>query len=84
MADNTQNLPVVEQNPTDPAFVADPYPFYSSLRAMGDFVYWADYDLPVATTHAAVSDVMRHPSLGRAVPKAVQTPPDPALAAFTA
>lgn len=84
MGENSQNLPVVEQDPTDASFVADPYPFYAELRAIGDFVFWANYDLPVATTHAAVSEVLRHPSMGRAVPEALATAPNPALAKFTA
>ncbi len=78
------NLPVVEQDPTDPAFAQDPYGFYASLRAKGDFVFWAEYGLPVATTHAAVSEVLRHSAMGRAVPKVLVRQPEPALAAFNA
>ena len=66
MAKHTPELPVVEQDPTEESFVGDPYPFYARLRALGSFVFWKDYDMAVATTHAAVSQVLRHPSMGRA------------------
>lgn len=58
----------VDQSPTNPAFVQDPYPFYRRLRALGDFVFWTDYAVPMATTHVAATSVMRHPRLGRRVP----------------
>ncbi len=41
---------------------------------MGDFVFWQDYDMPVATTHTAVSQILRHKSMGRAVPKSLAQP----------
>ena len=59
----------VTQSPTDPGFVQNPYPFYRDIRALGDFVFWNDYGLPMATTAAAVNAVMRHPKLGRQVPE---------------
>lgn len=62
-------MQMVQQSPTEPEFVRDPYPFYARLRAMGDFVAWKDFALPVATTSAAVNAVLRHPRLGRAVPE---------------
>lgn len=68
MTNAAMKSPVVEQDPTDPAFVADPYAFYARLRALGDLVYWRDYGMTVATTHAAVMQVMRHRSMGRARP----------------
>ena len=61
-------MELVQQSPTDPDFVQDPYPFYAGLRAMGDFARWEDFGLPVATTSAAVNAILRHPKLGRAVP----------------
>lgn len=61
-------MPVVEQDPTDADFVANPYAFYSRLRALGDLVYWQDYEMAVATTHTAVNHVMRHAGMGRQVP----------------
>ena len=59
----------VTQSPTDAEFVQNPYPFYRDIRALGDFVLWEDYDLPMATTSAAVNAVMRHPKLGRQIPE---------------
>mgnify|MGYP001822110455 CR=1 FL=1 len=62
-------LKQVTQSPTDPGFVQNPYPFYRDIRALGDFVFWEDFGLPMATTAAAVNAVMRHPKLGRQVPE---------------
>ncbi len=84
MSNASRTLPIVEQDPTDPEFVNDPYSFYRSIRARGDFVFWKDYDLAVATTHKAVAQTLRHPELGRAVPQALLQPAQPALAAFEA
>lgn len=53
------------QSPTDPAFVQNPYPFYDRARAEGEVVFWQDYDLPVAVSHAAVSAVLRDRRMGR-------------------
>ena len=77
-------LETVDQSPVDPAFVQNPYPFYSRLRAMGDFVVWRDYGLPVATTHEAVMAVLKHRDLGREIPEGAQEPPRPELAPFYA
>ena len=63
------HLPVVEQDPTDPSFVQDPYNFYRHIRSLGDFVFWKEYDRPIATTQAGVAQVLKHPKLGRAVPE---------------
>lgn len=63
------NIPEVEQDPTEAGFVQDPYAFYSRIRAMGDFVYWRDYDMVMATTHAAVTQILKHPRMGRRVPE---------------
>ncbi|CTQ51055.1 cytochrome P450 [Jannaschia donghaensis] len=60
------------QSPTDPAFVQDPYPFYDRLRDAGPLAFWADYDMPVAASHAAVSALLRDRRFGREDP----FPPD--------
>lgn len=60
--------PRVSQDPEDQAFSANPYPFYRRIRAQGDFVFWEDLGLTVATTHVAATLVLRHPKLGRRVP----------------
>jgi cytochrome P450 len=58
----------VGQSPTDPDFVQDPYRFYDRARDAGQLVRWDDYDMPVATTFAAVDRLLRHRNLGRAHP----------------
>ena len=62
------DLPMVSQDPRDPAFVQNPYPFYRKLRALGPLVWWTEYNRAMATTQAAVSTVLRHPGMGREVP----------------
>mgnify|MGYP001814865854 FL=1 len=74
----------LSQSPTDPAFVQDPYPFYRVARASGDFVYWEEYGMPVATTHEAVDRIMKSRKMGREVPPERQKPIRPELAAFYA
>ena len=58
----------VSQSPTDPGFVADPYPFYDRMRAGGDLVWWDDYALPCAVSHAAVHGLLRDRRFGRENP----------------
>lgn len=72
------------QSATDPAFVQDPYPFYDRLRAAGDIVFWEDYGMPMATTHAAVSALMKDRRLGRARPDFTWDIDDEVLGAFNA
>ncbi|MEO1454004.1 MAG: cytochrome P450 [Pseudomonadota bacterium] len=55
----------LSQSPTDPGFVQNPYPFYARARAAGDIIWWDDYALPMATSHAAVSAVLKDRRLGR-------------------
>ena len=72
----------VDQSPVDPGFVRNPYSFYARIRSMGDFVFWNDYGLPVATTHEAVMAVLKHRDLGREIPQAKRIEPRPSLAPF--
>jgi len=65
---NATPVPRVSQDPKDPAFSANPYPFYSEIRALGDFVYWEDLEMIVATTHVASTAVLRSQDLGRERP----------------
>jgi cytochrome P450 len=58
----------LSQSPTDPAFVQDPYPFYDRARASGDLFFWTDYNLPCATSHAAVGALLKDRRLGREAP----------------
>ena len=64
-------LPRVSQDPNDPEFYGNPYDFYREIRALSEFVYWEDYGMVVATTHAANAALMKHPKLGRAPIEAV-------------
>jgi cytochrome P450 len=63
------------QDPTDPGFVQDPYPFYDRLRAAGPLAYWVDYDMPMAASHAVVGTLLRDRRFGREDPA---PPPRPA------
>ena len=75
-------LPVVEQDPQDPEFVQNPYPFYQRIRALGDFVFWKDYNMAMATTHVAVGSVMKSRKLGRQVPLGRRKPVPAGLEPF--
>ena len=74
----------LRQSPTDPDFVQDPYPFYRRARALGHFVFWEDYGLPMATTHEAVSRVLKSRKVGREIPEEKRRPVRPELAPFYA
>ncbi len=53
-------------DPTDPAFVAEPYSGLAAARARGGPIQWHDgLGLWVTTTHAAADDVLRDRRLGR-------------------
>jgi len=67
-------MAVLQQSPTDPEFVQNPYPFYESARRQGKIVYWQDYGMPCALSHAAVSQILRDRRFGR-VPVAPQPQP---------
>ncbi|MEM6387425.1 MAG: cytochrome P450 [Pseudomonadota bacterium] len=77
-------IPTVEQDPLEPDFVANPFPRYADWRAKGDFVFWAEYGLPVATTHSAVTQTLRHPAMGRARPGAMSLSANDSLSPFEA
>ena len=56
------------QSPTAPDFVQNPYRFYDRARAAGDLFYWTDYRMVCATSHRAVSALLRDRRLGREDP----------------
>lgn len=58
----------LNQSPTDPAFVQNPYPFYDRARANGDFVWWTEYDMTCAVSHKMVHAVLRDRRMGRECP----------------
>ena len=68
-------METLSQSPTDPAFVQDPYPFYDRARASGDLVRWDEYGMVCATSHRAVSALMRDRRFGREAPEPLGFPP---------
>ena len=74
----------LQQSPTDPAFVQDPYPFYRVARSRGDFIFWEDYAMVMATTHEAVNRVLKSKKMGREVPAERRKPVRPGLELFYA
>ncbi|WP_322893532.1 MULTISPECIES: cytochrome P450 [unclassified Yoonia] len=57
-----------QQSPTDPVFIQNPYPFYDSSRAAGDFFWWDEYAMACAVSHKAVHAVLRDRRMGRECP----------------
>lgn len=53
-------------DPTDPAFVADPYPVYARLRAEAPVVHHAAHGSWLVSRHADVDRVLRDRAFGRA------------------
>lgn len=68
-----RRMKTVQQSPTEPEFVQNPYPFYRAARDQGDLVYWQDYDMPAAMSHAAVQALLRDRRFGREVPPELAT-----------
>ncbi|WP_043917931.1 cytochrome P450 [Jannaschia aquimarina] len=64
-----------DMSPVEPGFVQDPYPFYDRLRAAGPLAWWQDYSMPMASSHAVVSALLRDRRFGREDPA---PPPRPA------
>lgn len=54
-------------DPRDPAFVANPYPDYAQLRALGPAVTWDALGLTCFTRHAEVNALLRDRRFGRQV-----------------
>ena len=79
-----------DQDPREPAFVQDPYPFYARMRLQGPVFRWRQYGHLCAAGFAEVNALLRDRRFGRVVSdaetrKALGWPePDPALADFHA
>lgn len=58
----------LQQSPTDPEFVQDPYPFYARARARGPVHLWSDYGMPAVFDFANVHALLRDRRFGREVP----------------
>ena len=65
-------LPRLTQSPHDPAFQANPYPFYERVRAAGDLVVWEEYGIPVTASFALADRVFRDRRFGREAPARVR------------
>jgi len=57
----------VRLSPTDPAFVADPYPAYAAIRQACPVFLWEDYGFPCLAGHADVAAALRDRRLGRQI-----------------
>lgn len=62
----------LSQSPTEPGFIQNPYPFYARARAAGPLMFWEDYGMVMATSHAAAGAIFKDRRFGR-VPL---TPPE--------
>ena len=67
-------MKIFSQSPTEPTFVQNPYPVYDQARAMGDVVWWKEYDMPAAVSHRAVRMILGNRELGREPPTATKCP----------
>ncbi len=65
MTASTTALPDTDLDLAGADFVADPYPALAGLRRLGPLVRHRATGLLLATTHAAVSETLRHRGLGR-------------------
>jgi len=75
---------ILNQSPTDPAFVQDPYTFYEKARRDTPVAYWEDYGMLAAFDHATVHALLRDKRLGREVPTELRKPVPDHLQAFAA
>mgnify|MGYP005987969253 FL=1 len=75
---------ILNQSPTDPAFVQDPYAFYEKARRDTPVAYWADYGMLAAFDHATVHALLRDKRLGREIPAELRKPVPDHLQAFDA
>ncbi|WP_371169947.1 cytochrome P450 [Aliiroseovarius sp. 2305UL8-7] len=55
----------LQQSPTDPDFIQNPYDFYDRARAGGDLFFWDEYDMPMAVSFGAVNALLRDRRFGR-------------------
>ncbi len=68
-------------NPTDPDFLADPYPTYARLRADTPIFFYEPWGKWIVTRHGDVSALLRDRRLGRVLEN-VKVRTDPEHAAF--
>ena len=70
LSSNPLALPEFGQNLRDAGFVQDPYAAYDRMRALGPLVWWHEYNMPCAVSHASANAILRDRRFGR-------TPPEP-------
>lgn len=58
----------LNQSPTDPPFVQNPYPVYAAARAGSDLVWWDTYGMACALSYDTVRTALRDKRMGRACP----------------
>jgi cytochrome P450 len=75
---------ILNQSPTDPTFVQDPYAFYERARRAAPVAYWEDYGILAAFDHATVHALLRDKRLGREVPAELRKSVPDHLQAFDA
>ncbi len=64
-------------DPTDPAFLADPYPTYQALRETAPLHWHAPWDALVVTRHRDVDRLLRDRRLGRVMEGVDKRPTNP-------
>lgn len=67
-------MKILNQSPTEPSFVQDPYPFYRSARETNAPLFWQDYDMKAVFDYAGVSHILKDKRFGREVPSELQRP----------
>lgn len=68
-------MKTVSQDPTQDAFVQDPYSFYANVREnAGQVFFWKDYEMPATVSYAAVSAILRDRRFGRQSPEGLEPP----------
>jgi cytochrome P450 len=74
--------------PTDPGFLADPYPSYARLRNEAPIAFYDGWEKWIVTRYRDVDRLLRDRRLGRVIhhriPEAERPPRDPRFAAFDA
>ncbi len=62
-------IAVLHQDPRDPDFIQNPYPFYTRARKHGRFFLWHDYEHLCCADHLGVNTILRDRRFGRAAPE---------------
>ncbi len=60
------------QDPRDPDFVQNPYPFYDSVRDAGPMFRWEEYGFLCSLEHKTVNAILRDRRFGREAPEGFQ------------